>query len=502
MTNRRFDKRLFEAGSQCAKRLYLEMHEPRSIPGLSEDRQLLVDVGLRLVELASQAFPGGQTVADDDHEEAARETAEILDKQDRAIVFGAAFHNDHAETRTDILLGEGKDDEGRQKVSIFEVKAGTTIKPRHLSDIALQILVIEDAGFVVHTATILHLDPKYQHTGGPKFPIKLFKSNDVTDRARRQVDRVRERLRSFQTLAEDEASLDLPTGTWCRRPLPCAFLDRCRAEGPPRPLIELPRLTREQEFRLHEQGIEELTSLNKRNLRLSGQQRRALRAIQSEDTVVEEFVAGELNDVDWPVHFLDILWCVEVLPRFPKTRPWEQLPFHWTARVLHKDGRVERRCFTSTTADDPREEVVRRLVWTAREAGTLLVWDSPHEERLRAFLDQIPKLKSELRGILNLPVFDLCHLIQHGVYHPSFEGRFDLRTVHDALVDDRSRDKLAIATPEDAAMAFRRLLNSRTRTQTREKLGTQIEDYGDWRTSAMMRLYEMLRLKPATAETS
>jgi hypothetical protein len=499
MSKLRFDKDLFEAGSQCAKRLYLEVHQPKSKPPLSEERQLLVDVGRQLIDLASQAFPGGQRIEGKNDADAVKKTTEFLAANERGVLLDAAFGDDDAVTRTDILLLEGKSaDDGVVEVSLFEVKAGTTIKPRHLNDLALQMLVIENNGLRVKAATILHLDARYKHPGGSKYSIKLFKSNDVTERVRRQVDRVVERLRSFRALVDDSASLELPTGTWCKRPLPCPFLDRCLAEGPSHPLIELPRLTREQEFRLHEQAIESIDAIKDRPIRLSAQQRRAIKAVRKDEPVIEDFVPGELTDVDWPLYFLDILWCVEVLPRFAKTKPWEQIPFQWSIQILHEDGRTERRCYTATTADDPREEVVRRLVWSVREAGTLVVWDSPHEERLRAFLDDLPKLKAELRVLLNMPVFDLCHLIQHGVYAPGFGGSYDLHAVHDAMIEDHGREDLEIADPEAAAQAYRRLLNSRTRSQTRDKLGAQLEEYGNWRTAAMMRLYDSLRTQPAT----
>ncbi len=56
-------KPLFEAGMQCSKRLYLEHHQPRIKPEPSEYQQELLELGKRLVELSSQAFPKGIDLA-------------------------------------------------------------------------------------------------------------------------------------------------------------------------------------------------------------------------------------------------------------------------------------------------------------------------------------------------------------------------------------------------------------------------------------------------------
>ena len=149
------------------------------------------------------------------------------------------------------------------EIDIFEVKAGTTVKPRHVLDVALQMHAIEAAGWTVKSASILHLNPKYQHQGGKTYPVQqLFKNVDVTGKAQKQLKKVAEQIKSFLTLVEDEGSLELPLGTWCRTPLPCPYLDRCLAEGPEFPLIHLPMLKPELESQLHEQAIEDLTQLD------------------------------------------------------------------------------------------------------------------------------------------------------------------------------------------------------------------------------------------------
>ena len=497
------DKHLFEAGLQCAKRLYLEYHHASERPAPGPHRQDLAEIGEHLVELASQAFPKGVDLGGDDLATAAVRTAEFLETKTPGVLFHAAFQSGGAQVRIDILLVPAPG-----QIDIFEVKAGTTVKPRHLHDVALQIHAIESAGHKVSGATILHLDPNYTHDGSRERPVhKLFRSVDVMPRARRQLDRIRERIRAFRAILEDEGTLELPTGTWCRNPLPCEHLPRCVAEGPDHPLVQLPQLTPNQESRLHEEAIESIDQIDPERTNLTVLQRRVVRAVQSDELVVEPFVSDELQDLDWPAVFVHVGWHLDVLPRFAGTHPWSKMPFAWGAFRLEQDGRLTPHEFVSTSPDDPREPALEQLAKVAQDAGTLIVFDRTFDERLRAMLEEDPPAKKSLRTLLQLPLLELGGLIQHGVYSPGFGGEFSLWTVHDAITAARAESAAAaipdfdgdrggeIPDDEHAAAAYRRLLNRRTRAQTRERLGTELSAWARRSAGALVRIHRALGAK-------
>ncbi|MFO1050928.1 MAG: DUF2779 domain-containing protein [Planctomycetota bacterium] len=476
-------KPLFEAGMQCSKRLYLEHHQPRIKPEPSEYQQELLELGKRLVELSSQAFPKGIDLASDDFDEALRKTEAFLTMGKPGVLFGAAFRGGGVEVRVDIVLCAVKGE-----VDIFEVKAGTTVKPRHLQDVALQIHAIEAGGSTVKSSSILHLDPKYVHDGSADYPPqKLFRSVDVTARARKQLPRVTDQIATFASTLEDESSLELPTGTWCRNPLPCPFLARCVAEGNPHPLVELPQLTAAQERRMHEQALETIDQLEADQPGLTLQQRRVVRAVQSKALVVEPFVPEELRDIDWPLSFVHIAWHLDPLPRLPRTRPWLKIPYAWSVHRLGQTGYVACKSFVSATPDDPRRPALESLVKELSDAGTVVVFGTGHDERLRALLDLDPELKPALRALLQAPLLEIGSLIYHGVYHPDFAGRFDLETVHRVLstagiggeqpelAELAGTGESEIAGEEDAGRAYAKIIAKRTRATTREKLGKDLD---------------------------
>ena len=329
-------KELFAAGVQCAKRLYLDYHNPARIPELPPDRQEFAEIGEKLVGLARSAFPKGIAV-EDDGDAAVTRTSEILGKSGPVVVFDAAFSNGDAQVRTDIAL---RDSTG--ELEIFEVKSGTKVKPRHLLDLAMQVLVVESAGWKVRSTVLLHVNPQYRHKGGTDYVVnELFKHADATDKVRRQLEKVRNMIPSFRSLLLDESTLELPMGTWCTQPFICPYYDRCAAQATEHPLMELPDMTRRQEYALHEQAIEDVSQVDLEQPGLTLRQRRALRAVREGNLIVEPFVTEELSELEYPVHFVSIQYLLEVLPRYEGTRPWQALPYHWSDHVLHEDGSVE-----------------------------------------------------------------------------------------------------------------------------------------------------------------
>ena len=495
------DKPLFEAGLQCAKRLCLEYDDPDAVPKLSAHRQRLIEVGEELVRLASQIFPGGLDLSEESFDAALAKTEAFLAQGRPGVLFHAAFRGAGVEARTDIVLVTTPG-----KLDLFEVKAGTTIKPRHLTDVALQMHAIEGAGHEVQSCAIVHLDPKYVHDGSKDYQVqKLFRNVDVTARARNQLGKMFGRLQSFRAALDDETSYELPTGTWCKRPLPCHFLKECLEQAPEFPLVELPQLSRAQEARLHEDGIESVDQLKPDSAGLTRLQRRAVQSIHEESLVVEPFVPREVSELDAPVAFLHIGWHLEVLPTFDGSRPWHKLPFCWSIHWLEADGSVRVRSYAHRSADDPRDECLTSLADQLAKAETVIVYSWSFDDRFRALLEDDVPSKPQVRAISHAPVAFLEQLLMHGVYHPEFRGNFDLWNVHDVLQTvrgERAREELQGWEPEseleirnedEAQAAMQRILNRRTRQPTRQKLGDQLEAWSRRASAALVRVVDMLR---------
>lgn len=488
-------KALFAAGLQCTKKLHLDYHG-KGPAEMSERRQSLAEVGVKLVELARSAFPQSQQADPDDLEKACEQTAKWARELSHVAIFDAAFVAEDIEVRTDIVIPDG---EG--KVDVYEVKSGTKVKNRHVRDLALQVWAIERAGLEVRQAWILHLNTQYRHRGGNNYPVhELFRHVDVTAKARAEAAKIDQRLAQFQEILGNDEPPEIGVGTWCHLPFSCEHFASCRAEAAGPCLQDLPELTRDQEKLFHNEGIADLDALDAEHERLTPMQRRALRAIRTGELVIEPFVGGELRDIDHPLHFIHVTSALQVLPQFEGYRPWQHVPLHWHDTVVDENGKIEQRSFVADGKSDPRSEFVKTLAEAVRGEGTVMVYGAAPEQRIRDLLEDLKDEKPEIRAILNQPRFDLRQLFRVGIYHPTFTGSFDLENVQSAIVDKPAKRKLAIRTADEAQAACQRLLNSRTRAQTRKKLTRELEEYGEHQCQMALAIFDSLLQATEDAE--
>ncbi|MEQ1631323.1 MAG: DUF2779 domain-containing protein [Planctomycetota bacterium] len=490
----RFDKQLFEAGHQCLKRLYLDYHTP-SDETESESRRTMSETGKQLLSLARSAFARGIEVEGKDFDARAKKTAELLASGTAAALFGAAFTADGCEVSTDILV--------RQKdgsLDIFEVKSGTKVKGRYLTDLALQMKTIERAGHVVRGMFVLHLDKTYKHQGGTEYtPTGLIKSADVSERVRRFAPRVAEEVQRFVRQLSDDSVLELPTGTFCTSPFPCPHLEQCMQKEPEFPLRLLPDLTHQLENELHEEGVADLAQLDPDRPGFTFRQRRTLQSVREGSMLIEPFVKEELLQIEFPLHFLSIATLTEPLPRFAGQKPWQPTPFAWACETLTENGKLLQSSFAWADKEDPRPEFIRSLQKQLAAGGMLILWNADSMECVRLLLDSLPTEKQAIRVVLARPHLDLQRLLESGLFHPQLLSTRDLASTARVITNAEDIADQEIIDEDSMRRALQKAATPRVRSATKEKIGKDLQTYVSTQASMLLGLYRQLSGHPLFA---
>lgn len=493
-SQRNFDKQLFEAGQQCLKRLYLDYHEPAA-EAESESRRVMSETGKQLLQLAKSAFARGVEVEGKTLADAAAKTTELLAGGAVFALFGAAFVADGCEVRTDILV--------RQKdgsLDVFEVKSGTKVKGRYLTDLALQTLTIERAGHKVRGIYVLFLDKTYKHAGGTEYtPKGLIKSADVSERVRRILPRVEQQLQSFVQQVGDNSALDLPTGTFCTAPFPCPHLSKCSKQEAEFPLRLLPDLTRELERELHEEGIADFAQLDPARPSLTLSQRRTLQAARERALLQEPFVKEELLQVEFPLHFLSIATVTEALPRFANQKPWQPTPYAWACETLTEGGKITQAGFAYADKDDPRPEFARTLGKHLSGGGMLILWNAEALECVRSLLESLPEEKQSVRAVLARSHLDLQRLLESGLFHHGLLAERTLSNTARILCGTEQPRDAEIFDEDSALRAIQKASTPRTRAATKEKLATDLRSYVQGEAAMLLALYRAISGHPLFA---
>lgn len=489
---RNLDKHLFEAGQQCHKRLWLDVHEPLDEVA-SVSRQLMSAVGQQLLTLARSAFPKGVTIAAERAEEAATETAKLL-AAETPVLFGAAFVAEGVEVRSDILV---RHRDGM--LDLYEVKSGTKIKHRYVNDLAMQVHIAELCGHKVRAVFLLHVNHGYVHKADTDFPpMQLLRSADVTSKVQKQAELVRRRLQQFRQALDNEKVLQLPMGTFCTAPFPCPHLARCSKGAPEHPLRELPELTRTLEVELHKEGVHAIDQLDAERPGLTFRQKRTIACVQKGEPVVEPFVREELRECPKPLHFLALAAVTDPLPRFDGQRPWRQVPCAWAAQTLHADGRVENASFVHVDRSDPRTDFITTLAKHLEVGGTVVCWDAEPLEELRSLLDDLPAAKAAVRSVLGRSHVDLMVLFEAGVFHPDLRRYADLRACVTTWLGDRSGDDLTAFDEDDLRTALGKAGTPRIRSTTKDKIAAEVKAAVVWTSERLLDLYRKFAEVEAT----
>jgi len=285
---------------------------------------------------------------------------------------------------------------------------------------------------------------------------------------------------------------DLPTGRHCTDPVTCEFSDRCNPRRPDDHVGYLPRIQASAVEELGEMGVESIRDIPD-DFPLNERQRRACTSVQTGDPWFSTELRKELSGLKYPLYFVDFETVNPAIPRFPGMRPYDQLPFQWSAHVLREPGtEPEHHEFLATDYGDPRHEFIASLCPVLGKSGSILVYSAFESQRLSELAVWLPEFAGRVKKI-QLRLWDLLPVIRNHVYHPRFAGSFSLKRVLPALVPDMTYAGMEVADGTDAGLAWESLTRGGLDQAERDRIKKALLDYCGQDTLAMIRLLETLQ---------
>lgn len=487
--NTRLSKSRFQKGLQCEKALWLAVHRRKLADPITELQQWIFDQGTGVGRLAQGLFPGGIEVTEDYlHTAAALKTTEKLLAELPLPLYEPAFFFDDVLVRVDILVpvGDGTWD-------LYEVKSSSSLKPEHITDVAVQTYVVEGAGLPVRRSHLVHLDSEYIWEGGEYDLPGLFTIEDVTAEARAFMPEVPAYLKRFQSmLGGSEPHVRI--GSQCHNPYDCDFLGYCHAPlAAEHPITEIPRLGESALHALLDLGITSVLDIPETFSGLSSTQQDVVRVMKSGVPEVDaRGLHAEFAALTWPVYHLDFETIAPALPMWPGTRPYQLVPFQYSIHVHHEDGSHEHLEYLHASTDDPRPALTARLVADLGTNGTIMHYTSYENRCLNELAAAVPQHADAIADAQERMV-DLERIVRAHTIHPAANGRTSIKNVLPAWVPDLSYAGLAVSEGTAASTAYLRLLQDPLTPTQAAKLREDLLEYCEMDTFAMVRLLETLR---------
>lgn len=483
-------KSRFGAGLQCHKRLFLECYSPKLADPIDPGQQAIFESGTAVGELARERIPGGRLIEEEyfRHDNAVAATKEALADRSVPAIYEAAFTFDDIRVRVDILV--------RRRGGVFdlvEVKSSTEVHEQHIPDVGIQLHVVEGAGIKVRRAFLLHIDKDYVYEGGPYDLGRLFRLEDVTKEARAFARRsmpaalaeMREALRH-----EDTPSIEI--GGHCSRPYQCPFYGHCREGVPDHHVEQLPRASARLLDQLLEAGIRDIGDIPAEFPGLSALQQRVRGCVADGRPHVDPRLRAALQEVTYPLHFLDFETFNPTLPIYVRTRPYQVIPFQWSLHVRDRAGELSHNSFLADGDGDPREGFAASLLDAIGSEGTIIAYSSYEQTIIKQLAGDLPQYAERLLD-LNTRFLDLLEVLRAYYYHPDFHGSYSIKAVLPALVPDAGYQDLGIQDGSQASLTFTQIIAPETGEDEREGLREALLAYCQRDTEAMVWIFDALR---------
>lgn len=482
-------KSRFGAGLQCHKRLFLECYSPELADPIDPGQRAIFESGTVVGELARERFPGGRLIEEEyfRHDEALAVTGEVIADRSIPAIYEVAFTFDGIRVRVDILV--------RRRGGAFdlvEVKSSTGMREQYIPDVAIQLYVVEGVGIKIRRAFLLHIDNDYIYEGGPYDVRRLFHLEDVTGEAR---DFIKSSASAAladmrQPLERDTAPL-IEIGRHCTRPYQCPFYGHCREGVPEHHIEQLPWASAGLLDQLYEAGIRDIRDIPDGFPGLSALQQRVRDCVATGQPHVDPELRTALQEVTYPLHFLDFETFNLALPVYPGTRPYQVIPFQWSLHVRDSAGDLSHYSFLADGNVDPRDGFAKSLLDAVGFEGTIVSYSNYEQTVTRQLAADHPAFADRLVG-LDDRFLDLLEVVRSFYYHPDFHGSYSLKAVFPVLVPGSGYQDLAIQDGGQASLTFTQMIAAETEEGEREGHREALLAYCQRDTEAMVRIFDAL----------
>lgn len=430
---------------QCPRRLWLQVHQP-GLAELDGGAEARFAMGHAVGAAACALHPEGVMVeAVPDLAAALAKTAALLESRHPGPIFEATFEHDGVLVRVDVLRSiDG------ERWQLQEVKSSTSVKDYHLGDLATQVWVLESAGLPLASAQIAHVDNAFV-LAEPGNYHGLFVYAELLDEARAagrdRPDLVAEARR---VLAGDEPVRDM--GEHCEKPFSCEFATYCSQHLPPGPDWPVEILPYGGGKRWAAQGIDNLLDLDPAGLKPSEAR---IVAATRDDMPYHDIAGARQAMAGWPrPHtFLDFETIAPAVPLWVGTRPYEQVPFQFSAHVETREGELVHHAFLQVDGADPRAACAEALVRLLPVDGAIIAYNAGFERTvLRNLARAVPEHADSLNAMADRCV-DLLPVAREHWYHRDQRGSWSIKAVLPTLSTE-GYDGLEVKDGGEAQAAF------------------------------------------------
>lgn len=215
--------------------------------------------------------------------------------------------------------------------------------------------------------------------------------------------------------------------------------------------------------------------------------------LEGETLVNSAAISDFLNQIEYPIYYLDYETIMLAIPMFDGTRPFQQIPFQFSVHIQHEPGsELTHHDFLHKDRSDPRRAFSERLVELCGDKGTVLVYNQSFEiARNKELAQDFPEYADAIQAI-NARVVDLLEPFkQRWLYHPNQRSSASIKAVLPCFTDLSYKD-LEISNGGEAMLQYKDFIAGKMPESEIDDLWQNLSAYCEQDTYAMVLLLDVL----------
>lgn len=471
----------------CNKKLWCQLHKPEEKEDLN--LETIFANGNAVGALAREYFLNTAFVdsPENDLKFMVEKTKEFLLNGEETIAEASFFYENNY-CACDLLH---RNPDG--SFDIYEVKSTTKVVNHYYDDLAYQVYVLTNCGLKIRNTYLMHVNAFYVLRDS--FNIqKYFRISDLTLEVKEKVLNVKDVLDTANLILDNENPPQIPITKICED---CAFKSYCYKMAGIQKDSVIYLYNNRNKYNQIASNIHTFADLIANDSKLSTIQKRQINFHYHNlpDHFDVEAVQGFLNQIEFPLYFLDFESLQSPIPKLKGTKPYSQVCFQYSLHILNKENNLAHTEFLGKEGTDFRLSLVEKLLKDLGTTGRILSYNTSFEmTRIKEMAELFPVYREDLLATLDR-FLDLATIFQKGYYYNQRMGRsFSIKSVLPALFPlDPSLDYHnleGVQNGTDAMFQFG-ILETLPKAE-REKIRQQLLQYCALDTYAMVKIYKHL----------
>jgi len=366
--NCNLSKSKYCAAVQCPKMLWLKEHKAEEFGEDAVD-QAVLDAASSLINLAKRR---------------------VLDGENKVVTEEIFFAGDLS-CSVDIVkyLSE-------KEVELYEVKSSTSVQEWWNDAAAFQYYVLTKAGYRVKSCNVIYINNKYiQHS---KLNLRLlFNLADITDKVLAKQIEVRENIKQFREYLKQQAEPLKDIGEYCFTPHDCDCWGYCTKHLPKSNIFDVAGVKRETKLECYYNGLTSFADLIAIDEFSASQRKQIEHELYDYPPEIDiESIKGFLQELSYPIYFLDFEAFQPAVPLFKETKPYEQIVFQYSLHYLEEEGgELKHKEFLAYPGSDPRRALAEQLCQDIPRDVCVTAYNKGFEKgKIRGLAELYPDLRA------------------------------------------------------------------------------------------------------------